>query len=182
LLLTWQVNVVCAWFGVFNAAPTREPTLPHTLICTRCRAKLGRGPDPAPLWLGNLLARVLTWLGPKGLEFARYSVDYHYIRWLGLMGDNIAYCLHYMCLNHGFTCSIDCSCSGIYIPLYPGWPHSHFHVSCALRGMHACRNYIYVMRQWGAERAAQHIPDFAQQIVREYDGDGTVSKRLKMWK
>ena len=45
------------------------------------RAKLGKAPSPAPRWLGNILAAVLTWLGSKGLEFAQYSIDYHYIRW-----------------------------------------------------------------------------------------------------
>ncbi len=49
----------------------------------RARAKLGRGPDPAPRWVGELLARVLLAVGPKGLEFGRYSIDYHYARnWL----------------------------------------------------------------------------------------------------
>lgn len=43
-------------------------------------AKLGKAQGPAPLWLGNILAKVLTLVGPKGLEFARYSIDYHYIR------------------------------------------------------------------------------------------------------
>ena len=53
-------------------APPRPPA---------CRAKLGKGPQqPAPRWLGSILAQVLTWLGPKGLEFAKYSIDYHYIR------------------------------------------------------------------------------------------------------
>ncbi|PSC76507.1 7-hydroxymethyl chlorophyll a chloroplastic [Micractinium conductrix] len=42
--------------------------------------KMGKAPDPAPRWLGNVLAWVLTRLGPKGLEFAKYSIDYHYIR------------------------------------------------------------------------------------------------------
>jgi hypothetical protein len=46
-------------------------------------AKLGRFRDPAPLWLGKALAWFLNLIGPKGLEFARYSIDYHYIRnWL----------------------------------------------------------------------------------------------------
>ncbi|KAI3423955.1 hypothetical protein D9Q98_009789 [Chlorella vulgaris] len=44
------------------------------------QAKLGKGPNPAPRWIGNALAWVLEKLGPKGLEFAKYSVDYHYIR------------------------------------------------------------------------------------------------------
>lgn len=45
-----------------------------------CRAKLGRGPDPAPKWVGSIIAWVLTQIGPKGLEFGRYSIEYHYIR------------------------------------------------------------------------------------------------------
>lgn len=45
-----------------------------------CRAKLGRGPDPAPVWVGNIIARILRAVGPTGLEFGRYSIDYHYIR------------------------------------------------------------------------------------------------------
>ncbi|MGA1601298.1 MAG: Coenzyme F420 hydrogenase/dehydrogenase, beta subunit C-terminal domain [Prochlorothrix sp.] len=35
---------------------------------------------PLPRWLGRLLAAVLTRLGPQGLEFARYSLDYHTLR------------------------------------------------------------------------------------------------------
>ena len=46
------------------------------------RGKLGTGPDPAPRPVGNLIAKLLTWLGPKGLEFGRYSIDYHNIRCL----------------------------------------------------------------------------------------------------
>lgn len=47
------------------------------------RAKLGRGPDPAPRWAGNFVAQLLQLIGPKGLEFGRYSIEYHYIRnWL----------------------------------------------------------------------------------------------------
>ena len=33
-----------------------------------------------PKWAGTALARVLLSLGPKGLEFGRYSIDYHFIR------------------------------------------------------------------------------------------------------
>lgn len=44
-------------------------------------AKLGRGPSqPAPKFIGNLIAAILNFIGPKGLEFARYSLDYHTIR------------------------------------------------------------------------------------------------------
>jgi 7-hydroxymethyl chlorophyll a reductase len=43
-------------------------------------AKMGQFRDPAPRWLGNLLAWLLELIGPKGLEFGKYSIDYHYIR------------------------------------------------------------------------------------------------------
>ncbi|CAL1356065.1 unnamed protein product [Linum trigynum] len=44
-------------------------------------AKLGKGPaQPAPKLVGNLIAFILNLIGPKGLEFARYSLDYHTIR------------------------------------------------------------------------------------------------------
>lgn len=41
---------------------------------------MGKAPDPAPIWVGNIIAKLLTAIGPKGLEFGRYSIDYHYIR------------------------------------------------------------------------------------------------------
>ncbi len=40
-----------------------------------------------PLWLGECLATILTWIGPKGIPFARYSIDYHVLR-------NYLYILH----------------------------------------------------------------------------------------
>uniref|UniRef100_A0A6N2N7W3 Coenzyme F420 hydrogenase/dehydrogenase beta subunit N-terminal domain-containing protein n=1 Tax=Salix viminalis TaxID=40686 RepID=A0A6N2N7W3_SALVM len=44
-------------------------------------AKLGKGPSqPAPKFIGNFIAFLLNLIGPKGLEFARYSLDYHTIR------------------------------------------------------------------------------------------------------
>ena len=44
-------------------------------------AYFGRGPEQgAPRAIGNLIATLLEFLGPKGLEFARYSIEYHYLR------------------------------------------------------------------------------------------------------
>lgn len=43
-------------------------------------SKFGTAPDPLPRWAGTILAWILDKLGPQGLEFARYSLDYHYIR------------------------------------------------------------------------------------------------------
>lgn len=46
-------------------------------------AKRGNGPEPAPIKVGNIIATLLTWLGPRGLAFGAYSVDYHALRnWL----------------------------------------------------------------------------------------------------
>ncbi|KAL5990225.1 hypothetical protein ACLOJK_011122 [Asimina triloba] len=45
------------------------------------KAKSGTGPEqPAPKFVGDLIAFLLNLIGPKGLEFARYSLDYHTIR------------------------------------------------------------------------------------------------------
>ncbi|CAA6662560.1 unnamed protein product [Spirodela intermedia] len=45
------------------------------------QAKSGKGPaQPAPKFVGNIIAFLLNLIGPKGLEFARYSLDYHTIR------------------------------------------------------------------------------------------------------
>jgi coenzyme F420-reducing hydrogenase beta subunit len=40
-----------------------------------------------PVWLGDILATILTRTGPKGLNFAKYSIDYHILR-------NYFYILH----------------------------------------------------------------------------------------
>ena len=33
-----------------------------------------------PVWMGNIMADFLKTVGPKGLNFARYSIDYHILR------------------------------------------------------------------------------------------------------
>lgn len=40
-------------------------------------AKFGEGPDPMPRFLGNILARIVEWIGPKGIEFSKYSGESH---------------------------------------------------------------------------------------------------------
>ncbi|KAK6929663.1 Coenzyme F420 hydrogenase/dehydrogenase beta subunit, C-terminal, partial [Dillenia turbinata] len=83
-------------------------------------AKLGRGPSkPAPRFIGNLLAFILNLIGPKGLEFARYSLDYHTIR-----------------------------------------------------------NYLYVNRTWGKQRADTHMPSYAKKIVNMYNKDGQIDRMI----
>eukprot|EP00877_Chromochloris_zofingiensis_P003840 jgi/Chrzof1/13457/UNPLg00540.t1 len=60
----------------------RGPIVMQTVLSDD-EAKLGQFRDPAPYWLGNIIAWILNLVGPKGLEFAKYSIDYHYIRnWL----------------------------------------------------------------------------------------------------
>ncbi|KAK9820540.1 hypothetical protein WJX72_011419 [[Myrmecia] bisecta] len=57
----------------------RKPFVVQTVVADD-EAKLGRAPSGAPQWLGNIIAKILTQVGPRGLEFGRYSIDYHYIR------------------------------------------------------------------------------------------------------
>jgi len=40
----------------------------------------GTTQQPAPRFVGRIIAWILEKIGPKGLEFARYSLDYHWIR------------------------------------------------------------------------------------------------------
>ncbi|KAL3828329.1 hypothetical protein ACJIZ3_017131 [Penstemon smallii] len=83
-------------------------------------AKFGRGPSqPAPKFIGDLIAFVLNLIGPKGLEFARYSLDYHTIR-----------------------------------------------------------NYLYVNRAWGKQRADRHIPSYAKKLVSMYNQNGEIDQLL----
>eukprot|EP00898_Chlorokybus_atmophyticus_P003459 jgi/Chlat1/4113/Chrsp26S04124 len=84
------------------------------------RATLGvQKTKPAPRFVGKLLAWVLEKIGPKGLEFGRYSLDYHTIR-----------------------------------------------------------NYLYVMRTWGKQRADQHVPSYAKKLVDMYNTKGEVDALL----
>ncbi|CAI5989150.1 unnamed protein product [Closterium sp. NIES-64] len=75
--------------------------------------------NPAPRLVGHIIAFLLDLVGPKGLEFARYSLDYHTIR-----------------------------------------------------------NYLHVHRVWGNERAEQHIPKYAKEVVARYNKDGSIDKLL----
>ncbi len=106
-------------------APTQSSghrdTVTMQTIISDDEAKLGKLRDPAPLWLGNIIAWILNLIGPKGLEFAKFSIAYHYVR-----------------------------------------------------------NYIYVHRHWGKDRACQHIPQFAKRIMSHYNSKGEVDERLRM--
>uniref|UniRef100_A0A0D9XQR5 Coenzyme F420 hydrogenase/dehydrogenase beta subunit C-terminal domain-containing protein n=1 Tax=Leersia perrieri TaxID=77586 RepID=A0A0D9XQR5_9ORYZ len=71
--------------GLLESTPTvssgaRQPFVIETVKADD-EAKQGRGPSqPAPRFIGNIIAFLLDLIGPKGLEFARYSLDYHTIR------------------------------------------------------------------------------------------------------
>ena len=58
----------------------RQDFVKQTLV-TDDDVQLGRKKSsPLPLWVGNILADLLERIGPKGLEFAAYSLDYHVLR------------------------------------------------------------------------------------------------------
>lgn len=62
-----------------------------------------------PLLLGNIFATVMRRVGPKGVNFAKYSIDYHVLR-----------------------------------------------------------NYLHVLKNWGARRAHRTMPQYARDIVDDY--------------
>eukprot|EP00470_Lotharella_oceanica_P010917 CAMPEP_0170191076 /NCGR_PEP_ID=MMETSP0040_2-20121228/50806_1 /TAXON_ID=641309 /ORGANISM="Lotharella oceanica, Strain CCMP622" /LENGTH=145 /DNA_ID=CAMNT_0010439073 /DNA_START=12 /DNA_END=449 /DNA_ORIENTATION=- len=59
----------------------RRPFVLET-VKTDDEATLGEGgpSKPAPKFVGRIIAWLLEKIGPRGLEFARYSLDYHWIR------------------------------------------------------------------------------------------------------
>ncbi|KAK1289098.1 hypothetical protein QJS10_CPB18g01834 [Acorus calamus] len=58
----------------------RQPYVMETVKADD-KAKFGKGPSqPAPKFVGDLIAFLLNLIGPQGLEFARYSLDYHTLR------------------------------------------------------------------------------------------------------
>ncbi|KAM3403782.1 hypothetical protein ACQJBY_007101 [Aegilops geniculata] len=71
--------------GLLESTPTvssgaRQPFVMETVKADDA-AKMGKGPaNPAPIFVGNIIAFLLNLIGPKGLEFGRYSLDYHTIR------------------------------------------------------------------------------------------------------
>lgn len=54
----------------FGPPPPPPPGWPQTVISDD-QAKLGTFQDPAPRWVGNIIAWLLNLVGPKGLEFAK---------------------------------------------------------------------------------------------------------------
>ena len=70
--------------GGISTTPTsstgdRRPIVLETVL-TDDAAALGRAKPPAPAWVCEVLATALTAVGPRGLEFARFSIEYHAIR------------------------------------------------------------------------------------------------------
>ena len=59
---------------------TRQDFVKQTLVTDDDVQMGSKKSSPLPLWIGNILADVLEKIGPKGLEFAAYSLDYHVLR------------------------------------------------------------------------------------------------------
>ncbi|KAB2062088.1 hypothetical protein ES319_A10G129100v1 [Gossypium barbadense] len=98
-----------------TSSGNRQPFVMETVKADD-NAKFGKGPSqPVPRFIGNLIVFVLN----LGLEFARYSLDYHTIR-----------------------------------------------------------NYMYVNRTWGKQRADRHIPSYAKKLVDAYNQNGVIDQML----
>lgn len=65
-------------FGAARAVT--EQDLDGLFLPSQGGGRGARAPPPLPRWLGTLLARALSAFGPRGLEFAKNSVDYHFLR------------------------------------------------------------------------------------------------------
>ena len=57
-----------------------RPASPMTAARTSAGLGTAAGDAGAPPWLASVLADVLARTLPKGMEFGRYSIDYHYLR------------------------------------------------------------------------------------------------------
>lgn len=44
---------------------------------------------------------------------------------------------------------------------------------------HYLRNWLYVNRVWGPDRAKEHVPAYAEEVVKRYDKGGAITERLK---
>lgn len=83
---------------------------------------VGKQPKEAgmPRFVGKIMAKIITEVGPKGLNFAAYSIDYHILR-----------------------------------------------------------NYLYVLDQWGEERAEAMMPQYSRNIVADYLSASKTFQELK---
>jgi len=83
-----------------------------SLVQTLTNPAYVAGDQGAPPLVGDILARLIARTLPRGMEFARYSIDYHYLR-----------------------------------------------------------NLLFVEDRLGAERAAEHVPQYAKAIMARYEDE-----------
>ena len=60
-----------------------------SLVQTLTNPDYVAGDEGAPPFVANILANVIARTLPKGMEFARYSIDYHYLRNLLFVEDRM---------------------------------------------------------------------------------------------
>lgn len=51
-----------------------------SIVQSMCGETVPPDKEGLPVWLGNIMATLLQAVGPKGVSFARYSIDYHILR------------------------------------------------------------------------------------------------------
>ena len=51
-----------------------------SIVQSMCGETVPPDKEGLPVWLGNIMATLLQAVGPKGVSFARYSIDYHLLR------------------------------------------------------------------------------------------------------
>ena len=102
--------------GVATGSGAHEPLAMTTVKADSIVLGMVNEPVPEqgmPVWAGRILAMIITnFVSPKGLNFGKYSIDYHILR-----------------------------------------------------------NYLHILKEWGDERAQQHMPQAARDIVQKYLND-----------
>jgi len=58
----------------------RQPFVEQTITADERASSPEQSSGSLPVWAGKALAWLLSKLGPRGVEFAKYSIDYHYVR------------------------------------------------------------------------------------------------------
>ena len=133
------------------------PLNPQTVISDD-EAKLGTFQDPAPRWLGNIIAWILNLVGPKGLEFAKCGAG----RVLTFLGDGGFRAFVCVCRGPPSDCAaralpylwrgLDVRHPPLVTRRSP--PASVPPIHRYSIDYHYIRNWLYCQRHMGAERCA----------------------------
>jgi hypothetical protein len=134
--------------------PTPHP--PPKTVISDDQAKLGTFQDPAPLWLGNVIAWLLNLVGPKGLEFAKWvwGGGRGGLLQAGLCRCEPAAAARACCARRSALRALAARSSRFTPPPPPPHPPTPQPPQRYSIDYHYIRNWLYCQRHMGAERCA----------------------------